>query len=138
MLVSKARFICFLQKYKDAYEEQRRFHDALRPFFDFPVCTYQDDLFNSYESMLVAISECEDEDGIFSWWVENHPNDDKCITVKDIYTGDEKLSIVWTSSEYDKKEAWMINFNVIGMGYGYFTDLKYEKKDTWCFLDTSS
>ena len=89
MLVSKARFIYYLQKYKDAYEEQRRFHDALRPFFDFPVCTYQDDLFNSYESMLVAISECEDEDDIFSWWVENHPNDDKRIIVKDISTGEE-------------------------------------------------
>ena len=25
MLVSKARFIYYLQKYKDAYEEQRRF-----------------------------------------------------------------------------------------------------------------
>ena len=91
MLVSKARFIYYVQKFKDAYEEQRRFHDTLRPFFDFPVCTYRDDLFNAYESVLVTISECEDEDGIFSWWVENHPNDNKLITVRDTTTGDEKV-----------------------------------------------
>jgi hypothetical protein len=91
MLVSKVQFIYYLQKYKEAYEEQRRFHDALRPFFDFPVCTYQDNLFNAYESLLVAVSECEDEDGIFSWWVENHPNEPKTITVRDVNTGDETV-----------------------------------------------
>lgn len=91
MLISKARFIYYVQKFKEAYEEQRRFHDALRPYFDFPNCTYRDDLFGAYESMLVAISECEDEDGIFSWWVENHPNDSKLITVRDTSTGDETV-----------------------------------------------
>ena len=91
MLVSKARFIYFVQKFKEAHEEQLRFHDALRPFFDFPVCTYRDELFLAYESMLTAISECEDEDGIFSQWVENHPNESKIITVRNTATGDEEV-----------------------------------------------
>lgn len=91
MLISKVRFIYYANKFKDALEEQKKFHDALRPFFDFPVCNYRDDLVNAYESLLVAVSECEDEDGIFSWWAENHPNDSKLITVRDTTTGDETV-----------------------------------------------
>jgi hypothetical protein len=82
MLVSKEQFIYFLNKYKAADEERDRFHDALRPYFDFPVCTYRDDLFAAYEYMLVAISECFDEDGIFSWWLFESGNDNKIITVE--------------------------------------------------------
>ena len=82
MLISKAQFIYYANKYKEAHEEQKKFHDALRPYFDFPICTYRYDLVNAYESLLVAISECYDEDGIFSWWVSDSHNDDKRITVK--------------------------------------------------------
>jgi len=83
MLISKAQFIYYVTKYKEAYEEHKRFHDALRPFFDFPVCNYQDDLFTAYESLLVAVSECYDEKtDLFYWWVSEHPNDSKIITVE--------------------------------------------------------
>ena len=91
MLVSKVRFIYYLDRYKQDYEERKRFHDALRPFFDFPICNYRDDLCTAYESLLVAVSECEDEDGIFEWWVENHPNEPKLITVRDVKTGNETV-----------------------------------------------
>ena len=40
MLISKEKFINYLNKYKEAWEEQERFHRALTPFFDFPVCKY--------------------------------------------------------------------------------------------------
>ena len=49
MLISKVRFIYYLDKYKQDYEERKRFHDALRPFFDFPICNYRDDLCTAYE-----------------------------------------------------------------------------------------
>lgn len=82
MLVSKEKFIYYLSKYKEAWEEQKKFHDALRPFFDRPLCTYRESLFDAYEELLVEISECYDDDGIFSWWLIESPNDDKLITVK--------------------------------------------------------
>lgn len=91
MLISKEQFIYFANKFKQAHEEQKKFHGAIRPFFDFPVCTYRDDLANAYESLLVAVCECYDEDGIFGWWVENHPNNSKLITVRDTTTGDEDV-----------------------------------------------
>ena len=91
MLISKAQFIYYTNKYKEAHEEQEKFHDALRPYFDFPVCTYRDVLVNAYESLLVTVSECQDDAGIFNWWAENHSNDDKLITVKTPGFGNEKV-----------------------------------------------
>lgn len=82
MLVSKEQFIYYLNEYKKDYEEQENFHNALRPYFDFPVCNYRDNLCSAYESLLVTISECHEEDGIFGWWVKNRKSDDTCITVK--------------------------------------------------------
>jgi hypothetical protein len=81
MLISKEKFINYLNKYKEAWEEQERFHDALRPFFDFPVCTYRDNLMTAYEELLVEVSECQEEDDIFSWWLYESPDDDQIITV---------------------------------------------------------
>lgn len=84
MLISKEKFINYLNKYKEAWEEQERFHDALRPFFDFPVCKYRDNLMDAYEDLLVDVSECREyEDGIFSWWLYESPNDNKLITIKE-------------------------------------------------------
>lgn len=83
MLISKERFIHYVNKYKEAYEEQQRFHDALRPFFDFPVCNYRDSLMGAYEQLLVEISECSGEAGIFSWWLYESPNDPKIISIKE-------------------------------------------------------
>ena len=91
MLISKARFLYYVGEYKKDYEERCLFHEALRPYFDFPVCNYRDGLCSAYESLLTAVSECEDEEGIFEWWVENNPNDSKLITVRDTKTGDETV-----------------------------------------------
>lgn len=88
MVVSKDKFIYYVNKYKDAYAEQARFQDALRPFFDFPVCTYLSSFIDSYEQLLVDLSECYEEDAIFSWWVQESPNDDKIIKVKHLKTGE--------------------------------------------------
>ena len=87
MLISKEAFIGYVNDYKRAFEEQDKFQDALRPFFDFPVCTYQSSLIEAFERLLVEVSECQDEDGIFSWWALESPNDSKVIEVKDLTSG---------------------------------------------------
>lgn len=83
MLISKEKFINYVNKYKEACEEQKRFQDALRPFLDFPVCTYRDNLMNAYEQLLVEVCECQEEDDIFSWWLFESPNDSKVISIKE-------------------------------------------------------
>jgi hypothetical protein len=89
MLVDKDKFIYYVNKYKAAYEEQRKFHDAIRPYFDFPVCTYMTGLMEAYEELLTEISECsESEDGIFWWWLTDSPNAPKIITVEHQPGGD--------------------------------------------------
>lgn len=97
MLISKEAFIQAVTDFKRAFEEQDKFHDALRPFFDFPVCTYQSSLIDAYERLLVEVSECHDEDGIFSWWVLESPNDNKVITVQDIPCNDIRAFDVSTA-----------------------------------------
>ena len=91
MLISKLQFLHFANRYKHCVEEQRRFHDAIRPYFDFPVCNYLQQAIDGLEDLLVVVSECDDEDGIFGWWAENHPNNDKCITVKGSKSGSETV-----------------------------------------------
>ena len=86
MLISKEAFIDYVNAYKNAFEEQARFQEALRPFFDSPVCTYLDSFISSYEKLLVEVSECQDEDAIFSWWALENPTP---ITVKYLYSGEE-------------------------------------------------
>ena len=83
MLISKERFIHYINKYKEAWEEQERLQDALRPFFDFPICTYRDNLMNAYEQLLVEVCGCQEEDDIFSWWLFESPNDSKIISIKE-------------------------------------------------------
>lgn len=82
MLISKEKFINYLNAYKAAGEEQDKFHIALRPFFDSPICKYRDSLMTAYEELLVDVSECHEEDGIFSWWLYES-SDDRIITVKE-------------------------------------------------------
>ena len=91
MLITKDEFLHFAKRYRHCVEEQHKFHDAIRPYFDFPVCNYLQQAVNGLEDLLTVVSECEDEDGIFNWWVENHPNDSKLITVRDTSTGDETI-----------------------------------------------
>ncbi len=82
MLISKEKFINYLNRYKEAWEEQERFQDALRPFFDFPVCTYQENLMDAYAQLLVEVCECQEEDDIFGWWLFESPKDCKIISIK--------------------------------------------------------
>lgn len=82
MLISKAQFIYYVEKYKKAHEKQEQLHNAIQPFFDFPIYKYRDDLVAAYESMLVTVSECEEEDNIFSWWLSESSADNKIITVE--------------------------------------------------------
>ena len=91
MLISKDQFLHFANRYKHCVEEQHKFHDAIRPYFDFPVCNYLQQAIDGLEALLVVVCECDNEDGIFSWWAENHPNDSKLITVRDTSTGDEEV-----------------------------------------------
>lgn len=88
MLVSKEKFLHYLSAYKAAYDEQRKFHEAIRPYFDFPAFNYLTSLQAAYEELLCEISECQDEDGIFWWWLSDSPNDDKIIKVQDVRTGE--------------------------------------------------
>ena len=91
MLINKDQFLHFANRYKHCVEERRKFHDAIRPYFDFPICNYMQQAVDGLEELLTIVCECEDEDGIFSWWVENSPNDDKIIHVRDILSEDEKV-----------------------------------------------
>ena len=91
MLISKDQFLHFANRYKHCVEEQRKFHEAIRPYFDFPVCNYLQQAISGLEELLTVVCECEDEEGIFAWWVENHPNEPKTITVRDTKTGDDTI-----------------------------------------------
>ena len=91
MKISKEKFIDFVTKYKNAFDEQAEFQAALRPFFESPICTYQSSLLNAYEELLVEVCGCEEEDGIFSWWLLESPADNKIITVKHYPTEDTTI-----------------------------------------------
>lgn len=88
MLISKDQFLHFVNRYRNCYIEQNALHEALRPFIERPIITYGQKAIDGLEEMLVCVSECEEEDGIFWWWV--HEDVDKLIVVKDAVTGDEE------------------------------------------------
>ncbi len=89
MLISKDQFYHFVNRLKHCYEEQDKFHTALRPFFDYLVCNYMQQAINGLEELLVAVCECEEEDDIFRWWIEECDEDSCVITVRNTVTGDE-------------------------------------------------
>lgn len=101
MLISKEKFINYLNKYREAYEEQKRFYDALRPFFDSPECTYKDGLMEAYEELLVDVSECEDEDGIFTWWLFESSSGSKTIEVAEHGKKSRKFDVTTSEGMYD-------------------------------------
>lgn len=102
MLISKEKFINYLSKYKEAWEEKDRFHKALEPFFDLPIVKLGDNLIDAYEELLVEVSECgEHEDGIFSWWYWESPNDDKIITVKEKDGTEVEYDVTTAEGLYD-------------------------------------
>lgn len=81
MLIAKEHFIHFVNGLKHCYEEQDKFHDAIRPFFDSPVCNYMQQAIDVLQELLVIVSECE-EDDIFSWWIHECDEDNHIITVR--------------------------------------------------------
>ena len=87
MLISKDQFLHFVNRLKHCYEERDKFHDALRPYFERPMVSYGQKAIDGLEELLVCVSECEDEDDIFGWWLTE--NVDKVITVKTPGFGDE-------------------------------------------------
>lgn len=81
MLINRDQFLHFANRYKHCREEQEKFQVALRPFFDSPVCRYLQKAIDGLEDLLVVVSECQDEDGIFWWWADAQEN--KIIEVRD-------------------------------------------------------
>lgn len=86
MLISKDQFLHFANRYRNCCVEQEALHSALRPFIESPVITYGQKAIDGLEELLVLVSECEDEDGIFSWWVSEDV--DKIINVQHVSSGD--------------------------------------------------
>ena len=111
MLISKDKFIEYLNEYKEAYEEQQRFHKALEPFFERPICRYRESLMFAYERLLVDICECDDEDGIFSWWLYTSTDADRVITVKEKDGTTLKYDVSTAAGLYDYLSAYYGKYN---------------------------
>ena len=112
MLISKDQFLHFANRFRNCYIEQDALHNALRPFMDSPVITYGQKAIDGLEELLVVVSECEDEDDIFGWWVRECDEDSCIINVRNTVTGDE--------TEYDVLTAEGL--------YNYLYDM-YHKGD---------
>jgi hypothetical protein len=89
MLISKDQFLHFANRYRNCCVEQDALHSALSPFIERPIITYGQKALDGLQEMLVCMSECEDEDDIFWWWV--HEDVDKKITVQNAVTGDVEV-----------------------------------------------
>lgn len=107
MLVSKDQFLHFANRYKHICEEQDAFHEALRPYFDAPVCNYLQNAVDGYVELLVTIAECEEEDDIFYWWA--HENADKVINVQEVSTGEQRSFNVETAEGLYEYLYYMYN-----------------------------
>ena len=95
MLISRDQFLHFVNRYRNCCVEQEALHKALRPFIESPVITYGQKALDGLEEMLVCMSECDDEDGIFWWWANEDV--DKSITVRIPGFCDEKVYDVSTA-----------------------------------------
>lgn len=91
MLITKDEFLHFANRLKHCYEEREAFHKALGPYFERPIVCYGQRAIDGLEDLLVCVSECEEEDGIFSWWLFESPKDNKIITVKIPGSNDEEV-----------------------------------------------
>lgn len=89
MLITKDQFCHFVNRYKHCLEEQDEFTNALMPWFGDPIVKYMQQAIDGLEELLVVVSECDEEDEIFSWWATEDV--DKCITVKTPGFGDEEV-----------------------------------------------
>ena len=87
MLISKEQFIHSVTEYAICRKEQEMFQNALRPYFESPVCTYLDNAIEALKNLLVVVSECESEDDIFTWWYDEVDKDNRWIKVQDTSSG---------------------------------------------------
>ena len=89
MLISKDQFLHFVNRLAKCHAEQEAFHNDLRKYFDSPVCNYMQKAIDGLEELLVVVSECEEEDDIFSWWVYECNKDNCILTVQHTDTGEK-------------------------------------------------
>ena len=80
MLISKDQFLHFANRYRNCCVEQEALQSALRPFIESPIIIYGQKAIDGLQEMLVCMSECENEDDIFWWWVNEDV--DKVIIVE--------------------------------------------------------
>ena len=97
MLISKDQFLHFTHRLAHCYRERNQFHTDLRRYFESPVCIYLDQAINGLEELLTVVCECEDEDDIFRWWIEECDKDSCIITVENTSDGNK--------TEYDVLHA---------------------------------
>mgnify|MGYP003291087948 CR=1 FL=1 len=88
MLITKDQFLHFTNRLAKCYAEQEAFHTDMRKYFDSPVFNYLQSAINGLEELLVVVAECDDEDDIFSWWINECDKDNCILTVQDTTTGD--------------------------------------------------
>lgn len=101
MLISKGQFIRYLNKYKECRQEQNRFHEDLRKYFDSPVCNYLQSAISTMEEMLVTFAECKHEDNIFYWWTEEVNKDNRYITVRDRHGNKTQYDVLSAEGLYN-------------------------------------
>lgn len=89
MLISKDQFLHFANRLARCHVEQEAFHNDLRKYFDSPVCNYLQSAIDGLEELLVVVSECDEEDDIFSWWINECDKDNCILTVQDTRTGNK-------------------------------------------------
>lgn len=88
MLISKDQFCHFVNRLVHCHEEQEQFHEDMRKYFDHPICTYLDKAIEGLKELLTVVCECEDEDDIFTWWLNEVDTDNRIINVQNTTTGD--------------------------------------------------
>ena len=87
MLITKDQFLHFTHKLRLCYRERDAFHKDMRKYFDSPVCNYLQSAIDGLEELLVTVCECQDEDDIFRWWIEECDKESRWIKVQDTSTG---------------------------------------------------
>ena len=88
MLISKDQFCHFVNRLVHCHEEQEQFHEDMRKYFDHPICTYLDKAIEGLKELLTVVCECEEEDDIFTWWLNEVDIDNRIINVQNTKTGD--------------------------------------------------
>lgn len=88
MLISKEQFCHFVNRYKHCIEEQDNFNKAVHPFGSIDL-NIGDEALEGLSELLVIVSECENEDDIFFWWIHECDEDNHILTVTDASNDNE-------------------------------------------------